>query len=143
MNDTVTKLLADTAVSFFKKDDGMSKPVKIMMGVAAFVVVAYLSYKAYKRAKVLAKAKHDRDMAKEALKQKELEWELAPINEEIEEKLRAVTELKEKVKDLDAEHARLEEVYDYEEAKIGAIKNWDDMDSYLDKLRTDGFNSQG
>ncbi len=143
MNDTVTKLLADTAVSFFKKDEGMSTPVKILMGVAAFVVVAYLSYKAYKRAKILAKAKHERDLAKEALRQKELEWELAPINEDIEKKLEEIGRVKENIAEIDEDIEYLEEVYNYEEAKIGAIKNWDDMDSYLDKLRTDGFNGQG
>ena len=136
MNETAAKLAVDGLVSFFKKEGGLPLYTKILLGIAAFAAVAYLSYAAYRKNKALAKASHERDLAIEKLNQKKLEWELAPVDEEISKKLEELSRLKEEAARLDEIYLELKEKHEYERYRIGAIKNWEDMDRYLASLGT-------
>lgn len=143
MNDVAADLAVDGIVSFFKKDsDDMPLYTKVFLGVAAVAVIAYLSYSSYKKNKELSKAKHERDVLEEELKHKELEVKLVSISDEIEKKLEEIETLNEQKDRLDEKILKIEEEHGYERARIGAIKNWKDMDSYLASLRTDVTDSQ-
>lgn len=142
MNKVVEKLLLDKTVGWFKGQgdkqkgkEGSGWVIKIVMAVAVMAFLAYASYSAWKRNKALAKAKHERDLAKEEAHRAKVDWELGEIDEKIEEKLKALEEANKKTEAFEKEVEKIQEETTYELFKIEAIKNWDDMGRYLDGLR--------
>jgi septal ring factor EnvC (AmiA/AmiB activator) len=146
MDKIVDRLLADRAVTWFK-DRGADKSedpenssgwvTKAIMALIVVAFLAYLAYKANSRSKELAKLKHNRDVAKEEEKQAKLDWELAELDKDIEDKMNMLIVIGERRAALDKELEVIEEEVEYEGFKIEAIDNWDDMDAYLDTLRAE------
>lgn len=144
MLDLVESLLADKAVSWFKgkgtskstnSDEKSGWVTKAVMFIVVLAFVAYLAYGANRRAKELAKVKHERDVSKEDLHRAQVDWELSDIDADIEESMENLHTAIQHSLTLDAELESIEEEHEFEQAKIGAIENWDDMDRYLDGLR--------
>ena len=143
MSSIVEKILMDKTVSWFKSkgtpkstnsDDKSGWIVKIVMTVAVLAFVAYTVYSSNRRAKDLAKARHERDVAVEDHGKAVVEWELADIDEALQGKLEDIERLKAQMTTLDENLAIVKEEHEYERFKIGAIENWDDMDRYLDGI---------
>ena len=138
--EMVTKLTTDATVAWFKsKGDGDSAKtlaIKIAMAIAVLAFVSYFSYTAWKRNKELATTKHELDSLKEKTAQAAVSLEREQDKEIIEKKRKRLDKLEKEVVYLDDRLKTLREVKEYEEFKIEAIKNWDDMDSYLTSIRT-------
>tara|TARA_R110000851_G_scaffold158047_2_gene300953 strand:- start:26 stop:463 length:438 start_codon:yes stop_codon:yes gene_type:complete len=143
MSSIVERLLADKAVSWFKSkgtpkstnsDDKSGWITKAVMAVAVLAFVAYLAYSANRRAKALAKAKHERDVAVFDHGRAVRAWELADIDEALQGKLEKVERLNSLRTSLDENLAIVKKEHEYERFKIGAIESWDDMDRYLDGI---------
>jgi len=138
--EMVTKLTTDATVAWFKSkgdsESAKSLAIKIAMAIAVLAFVSYFSYAAWKRNRELAKTKHELDSLKEEKIQSEISIEREQDQDIITKKLKRVSKLRKEVEDLNVRYKNLKEVKEYEEFKIEAIKNWDDMDHYLDGLRS-------
>lgn len=141
MSNTVLKLLKDATVGWFKKkgdnkSSGLSGWVtKLVMAIAVMSFLAYAAYTSNKRKKALAKALHERDVAEEEQHRAQVAWELSVKEEQIKKNMDILVEAKKKSEAFGERVKSLQETHAFELHKIEAIKNWDDMDRYLDSIR--------
>ena len=139
MKASTIKALGSKAVAWTadkgdkRKDSGTSWKLISGLAVSAivFFMIAYFSFRAWRTGRKLAKALHERDVAKEDLRSAETR----KVRENLEEKI-AEAEQDAKEAFLDAREAgrkvvRYEEELEIEREKINAIKNWKDIDRYL------------
>jgi hypothetical protein len=137
----ISRLLKDKSVTWFKAkgDSGESNSflIKAAMAVAVLLFIAYLAYKGNRRGAEIARLKHERDLAAEEEKQAKLDWELSEVDAVIEEKTNRLVALQVGLAKQNLQLKEFEEDVEYERFKIEAIKNWDDMDSYIDAVNSE------
>ena len=102
----------------------------IFMGALSLFGLAYAAYVQWKHSKLIAKLLHDRDLAAEDVKQKELEKKTQEHQVFIDIIDQDIKLLKIKEETLKAQAAKAEADHKTIKEQIDDIKNWDDADRF-------------
>jgi len=141
--DNETKKTLDKVVDWIKSNKethgGSKSPWSLVVGLmtaaVALLATGFMYYRAWKQGKVIAKLKHEKDLAEQVKLTGEVARQVSKnkVQAAILRKKGKLAE--EKIKELDTQLKELDDVRTKTTNDIKAINSWSDVDSFLSKRK--------
>lgn len=107
----------------------------LVVGIVSLITLSLLAWQAKRKGQELASLKHDRDRLKQEEIRSRLSAENAKHQSRIDKHLEVYEAMKEEVSLLDTQIEKINQEERTALERIDAIKNWEEVDSYLDLER--------
>lgn len=139
MNDVLNQVLNTKSVKWLfdlgKKKSKQSAPWKWITTLLGFAVmlffIGWTSYRSHKKARELAKLKHEKDVAKEEKNQIKLNKIIDKNQNNIDDNNKKLKDINIEIENIETELNNVTKEFLIEEEKINAIENWKDLDRYI------------
>lgn len=130
--DVVNKLLEVFRSLKSKGEDGSKKKtgaiIALVIGAVAAVIIAILSFRAWKTGKKMAKLLHEKAVNEEKFIQAEVDKKIAVSEEAKQAAAALIEEIHHKIVEINEALEEAETIYDQAKDTIHEIKTWDEFD---------------